>query len=168
MASLLKRHLGKLMLVILVAQGALVWSLFKDMQGQTSEAAVATAVENAKATINQYKLLRAYYAKNVISKAKSDSELKISFDHKDQSGTIPLPATMIHDLSKQLSESGNGIELKLYSKYPFPNRTGRQIDDFGSKALAALEANPDEAFVQEDLADGHQQVRVQKARDHTI
>ena len=160
MASLLKRHLGKLMLVILVAQGALVWSLFKDMQGQTSEAAVATAVENAKATINQYKLLRAYYAKNVISKAKSDSELKISFDHKDQSGTIPLPATMIHDLSKQLSESGNGIELKLYSKYPFPNRTGRQIDDFGSKALAALEANPDEAFVQEDLADGHQQVRV--------
>ena len=115
MTMLLKRHLGKLMLVILVAQGVLVSSLFQDMQKQTREATVATAVENAKATINQYKLLRAYYAKNVISKAKHDSELKISFEHKDQEGTIPLPATMIHDLSKQLKESGEGVELKLYS-----------------------------------------------------
>lgn len=160
MTMLLKRHLGKLMLVILVAQGVLVSSLFQDMQKQTREATIATAVENAKATINQYKLLRAYYAKNVISKAKHDSELKISFEHKDQEGTIPLPATMIHDLSKQLKESGEGVELKLYSNYPFPNRNDRKLDEFGSKALAALEANPDEAFVLEDLAHGHQQVRV--------
>jgi methyl-accepting chemotaxis protein len=160
MISILKRHLGKLMLAIFVAQITLVWSLSKETQTQTREATVVVAVENAKATIKQYKLLRAYYAKNVISKVKQDSELKISFDHKDQAGTIPLPATMIHDLSKQLSDSGSGIKLKLYSKYPFPNRAGRQIDDFGNKALAAMEVNPDEVFVLEDSADGHQRVRV--------
>ena len=97
-------------------------------------------------TIEQYKQLRGYYTKNVVAKAKA-SNMKIHFDHKDVENTLPLPATMIQDLSQLLGESQDGLELKLYSEFPFPNRKERHLDGFATAALAAFKSNPDQPFV---------------------
>ncbi len=104
-------------------------------------------------TVNQFKIFRAYYAKNVIPKVKKSQALKINFDHKTEADTVPLPATMIHDLSAILSEGESGIKLKLYSKYPFPNRANRTIDGFQKEALAyfKLKENAEPFFRQEEM-----------------
>ena len=92
-------------------------------------------VMGAKSMIDQYRIIRGYYARNVISKVKSGSDLAVHYDHLDDGGTIPLPATLIHDLSKLFAEDGQATRLKLYSAYPFPNRKDRVLDDFGRDAF---------------------------------
>ena len=117
-----------------------------------------SAAENAQKTVKQFKILRSYYTKNVISKALASGALKPSFSHKGTPGQIPLPATLIHDLSELLTEAGT--TLKLYSPYPFPNRADRKMDAFGDDAWQALSANPDAPFVRSEVIEGREVVRV--------
>jgi methyl-accepting chemotaxis protein len=114
---------------------------------------------NAKDAINQYKLLRGYYTKNIVSKAKKNG-LTIHFKHKDDPKAIPLPATFIQDLSILLKENRSGIQLKLYSAFPFPNRKNRIVDQFGKDALNFFKENPDKTFSRTEVLDGKDVVRV--------
>ena len=118
-------------------------------------------IETAVNMVSQYKTIRAYYTKNIVVPVKKNKAMKINFDHAVKGDTIPLPATMIHDLSKLVSESSDGMELKLYSNYPFPNRASRQLDDFGKDALTHFEAaNDGEPFSRNELLNGKEVVRV--------
>ena len=114
------------------------------------ESAVDTAVKSAENTVKQYKTMRAYYTKNVVKKVLNGSEMKPHFDHEGDASKIPLPATFIHDLSQELAKQGTAI--KLYSNYPFPNRSERQLDSFQKSAWQALNKQPDTPFTQ---VDGH-------------
>ncbi len=116
------------------------------------------AVLAAQATVAQLKTLRGYYAKHVIGPVKANGGVTPAIDHKDRADAIPLPATMIHDLSEQLREQG--IYLSLYSKYPFPNRSDRELDRFQSEAWEILAANPDQVFSANEVHDGREFVRV--------
>ena len=122
--------------------------------------AIDYTVLSAKQTIAQFKLIRGYYAKNVIRKVKGASELKVGFNHKNDSETIPLPATLIHDLSELFAKEGHATRLKLYSEFPFPNRKGRQLDQFARDAIAFFEASPGETFTRIETVDGIDQIRV--------
>lgn len=80
--------------VIAGAVGMAVWlpsAIEKNME--------ETAIKSATATVNQFKTVRGYYTKNVVKKAVESGALKPSFDHKTEKNSIPLPATLIHDLS---------------------------------------------------------------------
>jgi methyl-accepting chemotaxis protein len=103
---------------------------------------------NAVSIIDQYKTLRGYYVKSVVKKVKgNDTGLKIFYDHKTMKDGIPLPATLIHDMSELLSKkSGENVKLKLYSPYRFPNRAGRTIDSFGQEAMAFFDKDPNSVF----------------------
>jgi len=92
-----------------------------------------TVLEASINSLGQFKKLRGYYTKYVVKKVKSGSTLVPDYDHKDDAGKIPLPATMIHDLSK-IMEKEEGSSLSLYSLYPFPNRKLRRLDPFQSNA----------------------------------
>ncbi len=112
-------------------------------------------------TVNQFKTVRAYYANNVIPKVKKSQALKINFDHATNADTVPLPATMIHDLSAMLSKGESGVKLRLYSKYPFPNRASRTIDEFQKDALEHFEKQADaEPFYRQEIVDGKLMMRV--------
>jgi methyl-accepting chemotaxis protein len=125
---------------------------------------IASSEMNAQNAIEQFKTLRAYYTANVVGKVKANSStIKIDTNHKDSPDTIPLPATMIHDLSHEFSEKKNGAKLSLYSDFPFPNRKDRQIDQFGKDAMAYLQKNPDGVFLREEVVDGMTMVRVARA-----
>ena len=52
--------------------------------------------------------------------------MKVAVDHAG-ADAIPLPATMIHDLSARLSKSELGVRLRLYSSHPFPSRKDRTL-----------------------------------------
>jgi methyl-accepting chemotaxis protein len=132
-----------------------LWVVLPELvRGNARDNAVATAQQ----TVGQFKTLRAYYTENVIKKATAGGALKPSTDHKDSPGAIPLPATMIHDLSELLRERDTTISL--YSGFPFPNRSGRGLDSFQQEAWAFLTANPDQVFVGQEQRDGKEVVRV--------
>ena len=123
--------------------------------------AVESAVEQAHETVNQFKAMRAYYTKSVVAKVTSGSAMKATFDHQGKADAIPLPATMIQDLSALLQQ--RGTSLRLYSPYPFPNRAGRQLDRFGEEAWDFLSRNPDGVFSRRDVVNGKDIVRVAEA-----
>ncbi len=124
------------------------------------ENAVQYTMLNAEQTIAQYKMLRGYYAKNIVGKVKKESDLKIHYDHKGVPDAIPLPATMIHDLSEQLTEQGAPTRIKLYSGFPFPNRKNRELDEFQQEAIAFLTESPEEVFTGVDHFEGQERIRV--------
>jgi len=116
------------------------------------------AIASAIKTVNQFKAIRGYYTKNVVKKVLAGSSLKPSFNHTNEKNAIPLPATLIHDLSKLLKK--DGTDLRLYSDFPFPNRQKRQLDTFGKNAWDYLIKNPDGRFVETGEVGGKQVVRV--------
>lgn len=116
------------------------------------------AIAQAETTVHQFKTLRAYYTKNVIKKIAGKNNIFPAIDHQANPDSIPLPATMIHDLSALLAKQGTSIHL--YSAFPFPNRENRQMDDFGSEAWRAFSQNPDTVFSRTEEIDGKTVVRV--------
>ncbi len=116
------------------------------------------AIAQAETTVQQFKTLRAYYTKNVIKKIAGKDGITPAIDHRTNPDSIPLPATMIHDLSGLLAEQG--ISIHLYSAFPFPNRESRQMDDFGSEAWRTLSQSPDTVFSRTEEVDGKTLVRV--------
>jgi methyl-accepting chemotaxis protein len=126
----------------------------------TSRQTVDASIMSAGATVQQFKTLRAYYTENVVNKVKQSGAMKISSAHAGSADTIPLPATMIHDLSEALGRGTSGTGIRLYSAHPFPNRATRVLDSFAEDALAELRRNPDATFVRSDTIDGKPVVRV--------
>jgi methyl-accepting chemotaxis protein len=133
----------------------LAWLLLPSLIAQH---AVEGAIQSAQDTVQQYKTLRAYYTKNVVAKVVGHSALKPNFDHQTNEAAIPLPATMIFDLSDALKQQGT--RLSLYSPYPFPNRKDRELDAFGRAAWDFLAVNPDGVFSRRETLDGKDVVRV--------
>lgn len=94
-----------------------VFSLVTFLPQKIKDINVKTATESAIETAGRFKILQKYYTDKVISKVAPNREISVSYDHDGSPTTVPLPATMIHDLSKAYSD--NGISIKLYSKYSF-------------------------------------------------
>ena len=158
--NLLKDSLyAKLFAPILLTFGAIIILMMVYIPSITKENAIAAAIPSAESTAKQYKTIRSYYTKNVVKKVLASSNIKPHFDHQGQTGKIPLPATFIHDISTELSSKGV-MELKLYSPFPFPNRSNRQLDSFGLEAWEALNRNPKQTFNRTDTINGKQVVRV--------
>ena len=126
--------------------------------GMVMDNARDIATNSALQTANQFKTIRGYYTKNIIKKAKANGGLKPAIDHEGVANTIPLPATMIHDLSNLLAK--NDTTMKLYSAYPFPGRKDRVLDGFQEKAWAYLSKNPDKAFKHKEVRNGKTIMRV--------
>ena len=99
------------------------------------------------------RIFRAYYTDDILTKIKEHSDLKIDFDHKDKNDTIPLPATVMHDLAN-LFTSKVDMRVELFSAYPFPNRDKRVLDEFQKESLRSILEHPNEPYAREDFVDG--------------
>jgi methyl-accepting chemotaxis protein len=122
------------------------------------DSATDEAVRAAGQIAAQFKVIRAYYTENVVGKVVKGGAFTASSEHKTDDRAIPLPATMIHDLSQLLANQDTTINL--YSKYPFPNRRDRQLDPFQQEAWDFLTRNPKASFARNEWHDGHNIVRV--------
>ncbi len=158
----LKQNLGRVMFSIVGILAVSIIFLIVYISRASLENTVEASKLNAVSIIDQYKTLRGYYVKSVVKKVKgNETGLKISYDHKTMKDGIPLPATLIHDMSELLSKkSGENVKLKLYSPYPFPNRAGRTIDAFGKEAMAFFDKDPNSVFVRQENMGGSDVVRV--------
>jgi methyl-accepting chemotaxis protein len=123
---------------------------------------VANATEEAAAQgqqiVEQFKAVRTYYTTNVVNKVLKEGTFKAASDHAGNDKAIPLPATMIHDLGALLAKQDT--TLTLYSRFPFPNRKDRKLDEFQQKTWDYLSANPQGVMSQHEERDGKNVVRV--------
>src|SRR5262249_51724903 len=106
--------------------------------------AIAESIAKGQAIAEQFKTIRGYYTERVVAKVVKQGTMTAAVDHQTNPNAIPLPATMIQDLSDLLAQ--RDTTLKLYSKYPFPNRKDRQLDGFQQEAWEFLTANPKATF----------------------
>jgi len=152
----------KMKIFIPVVLGSIISIIFIALTVRSINEAnmIEQSIKTGTQTVDQYKKIRAYYTKKVVVPVKQQHSMKINFDHANKADTIPLPATMIHDLSKIISDSDSGMKLKLYSNYPFPNRASRTLDDFAKDALSNFSKGNTEPFSRAENLDGKEVVRV--------
>jgi len=127
----------------------------------TQNSAREEALSSSAEMVAQFKTLRGYYTKNIIKKVLASSDIKPSINHANKENSIPLPATLIHDMSELLKKQNTTISL--YSAYPFPIRSSRILDDFQKQAWAFLQKNPKKTYSREETRDGQRILRVASA-----
>ena len=119
---------------------------------------IDNAIHEAEKTVQQFKTIRAYYTNNIVKTILKSQDIRPSITHKGNNSAIPLPATMIHDLSEMLEKKGT--ILNLYSNFPFPNRKDRKLDDFQQRAWRYLTENPGATYNEEQTIAGKPVLRV--------
>ena len=148
------RMIGPIPLMVIAVIVA-VWFIVPRMIANN---ATDQAVLAARSTATQFKTLREYYTENVVDKVVAPGTFKASSEHRGDAKAIPLPATMILDLSALLAKQNTAISL--YSMFPFPNRANRPLDAFQQEAWDFLVRNPEETYSRQEMLDGKQVVRV--------
>ncbi len=141
--------------VALVIAVAAIWFVVPNMMASNAR---TEAIRSAQQIVQQFKIIRSYYTQNIIKKVLQNGTVRPSINHQNEENTVPLPATLIHDLSALLQD--NDTTIQLYSAFPFPNRAERELDDFQSEAWAFLSANPDEVYSRQETRGGQEIVRV--------
>ncbi|CAN5269365.1 hypothetical protein BH11PLA2_BH11PLA2_12390 [soil metagenome] len=126
-----------------------------------------TALENASQQAEMFEQLNSFYSNEVI--LRPNANLMTSYEFREHPGTIPLPATLTIELGQYISNnSQNGLEVRVYSDYPFMNRMahneGGPRDEFESKALEFLRDHPNEPYTQFETRGGRPTLRYAKAR----
>ena len=128
------------------------------VQKNANQLALTTAITS----LEQFKILRVYYTNHVVNKVQERDGIKAAVNHQQDSNTIPLPATMIHDLSKLFEKNSiqHSSKYSLYSAFPFPNRSKRQLDEFQKFAWQTLQKEPNRVIQRKNIIDDRVLLRV--------
>lgn len=156
--ELRRSFVWKLVLPIPVAIVIAVAAVWFIVPGLVSKNVEETAIANAVQTVEHFRTFRGYYARQVVTKAIATGGLKPSVDHKDKPNGIPVPATLIHDLSA-LSKK-NDVSLTFVSPFPFKNREGRKMDGFQQEAWATLSGSETSVFARREMRGGKEVLRI--------
>jgi signal transduction histidine kinase len=90
--------------------------------------------------------LRTFYNSEVVERVKGHG-INVTHDYATKEGAIPIPATFTIEYGKHISRKGTGIQVRVYSDYPFPFRKdGGPRDVFEREALLQLQKQPDRSF----------------------
>jgi eukaryotic-like serine/threonine-protein kinase len=126
-------------LLVAVTLGAALglWHLSQLSRTLVESAALESAAQQSE-TLDQ---LNVYYGQVV--KNLPSSKVR-GHGWERQKGAVPIPATLTIELGEELArKSATGVQVRLYSAYPFHGRQGGLRDDFGDEAWKRLTANPD-------------------------
>jgi len=116
---------SKILIFIWLGSLTIISSLFFFIPYITEKNITELVTQNSKNTVEQIKLTRTYYLDSVVNDInKNNTNLVFKADHIKDSKALPLPATIIHDLSEIYSKN-TGVKFRTYSEYPFKNRENR-------------------------------------------
>jgi signal transduction histidine kinase len=90
--------------------------------------------------------LRTFYGSEVVDRIRSRG-IEATHDYAAKQGTIPIPATFTIEFGKHIGQKSPGMQIRLYSDYPFPFRKdGGPRDSFERDALRELRKNPGQPY----------------------
>jgi signal transduction histidine kinase len=151
---------SKVLVSITLVSLMILGTLFVYIPIVTEQNTINTVIRNSENTVEQIKLNRAYYVKNVVKDIKKYAP-NISFDynHEGEDGKLPFPTTTVHDLSKIFSEK-TGLMFEFYSQYPFKPKASRVLTKQQQEALEYINKDEHNTWVKRDTIDGKPVLRV--------
>ena len=114
---------------------------FRAASARSSEATVLLAADSY---LRALEAVRAVYTSEVVNRLPDS--LVVTYDYTEYEHAIPLPATFTIALAQNLGTSIEGLEVRLYSEYPFPFRGRPDMDGFEQLAMDSLAALPSAAI----------------------
>jgi hypothetical protein len=117
------------------------WLQVREANARSSEAIVLLAADSYLRTLEA---VRAVYTSEVVNRLPDSVLVTHDYDHYAEA--VPLPATFTIALAQDLGASIEGLEVRLYSEYPFPFRGPVDMDDFERRAMDSLKVKPSAAF----------------------
>lgn len=114
------------------------------------------ALQNAKVYAQLMKKARTLYSSEIVSRAEMVDGISVTHNYLNQEGGIPLPATYLLELSREIREKKTDMSVRLYSDYPFPWRRdeGGPKNQFEWDAINYLKTNPKQSFFRVKILDG--------------
>jgi FimV-like protein len=169
--QLMSKPLSRLLLILhqypLWALGTLfvlgMLTILLNLYYLASQISESMAIQHATVYTKSLGIFRAFYSSEVVARVKPKG-IQISHDYKNLDGAIPFPATLSIELGKELSQSQNGSQARLFSNYPFPWRQseGGPRDSFEIQALQYAEHNSIQPFIRFEPVQGHFSLRFAK------
>ncbi|WP_271273167.1 EAL domain-containing protein [Aliamphritea hakodatensis] len=121
-----------------------------------------TAVDNAQQQAATFRNIRNYYSEQVVSKVTGSGQFSVMADHQTSAAGVPVPATFLIEMV-DYDQPQELVMTDLISPYPFKNRIERKMDEYQKRAWKAVQANPDEFYVELLEQDGKMMVRAAQA-----
>jgi serine/threonine protein kinase len=106
-----------------------------------------TALESARLESKMLDEVWRFYSDEISDIDQKSTNVAITENYRDVHPALPLPATFAIDLGERISRRNPGMEVRVYSRYPWPTRKdGGPQGDLDLAALAWLEthANPND------------------------
>ncbi len=101
-----------------------------------------TAIESARLETKMLDEVWKFYSEEISDINPQVTGVSITENYRNVHPAIPLPATFAIDLGERISRRSPGMEVRVYSRYPWPNRKdGGPQDDIDRAALRSLELN---------------------------
>ncbi len=123
-----------------------------------------TALDSAAMQAEMLERMNALYSIAVATPMHA-AGVDVTHDFVGRAGAIPLPATFTIALGEDMRKSEYGMQVRLYSDYPFTTRTdGGPRDEFERAALMSLRNVPADPVYRFEHVDGRYALRYATAR----
>lgn len=151
---------SKILLSVILVSFIIIGFLFFYIPKVTEQNTIDTVVRNSKTSVEQIKLIRAYYVNNILEDLKKSApNIKFDYQHHEIDGKLPFPTSVIHDLSKIFSDN-TGVKFQLYSKYPFKPKQDRVLNSHQIEALSFVQKDQEGIWVKRDKINNKEVLRV--------
>ncbi|MEO7860511.1 MAG: ATP-binding protein [Nitrospirales bacterium] len=155
-----ERTIVAVVLLFSLAMAGLLWK----MAGLSDDLARGLALQGAEQQSVALEEIRQYYSSEVVARMGHIDGVEVTHDYRTKNHAIPLPATMSIELSRRISERVPGLEVRLYSDYPYPWRNdGGPHDVFEQDALGWLRQHPDQPYYRFEQVGSDWRLRYAKA-----
>src|SRR6056300_935699 len=114
----------------LIVMGSLIFAL----TGSNERFAQNAVLETARSYSQTFTSIRNFYQVNVVERLQG-TNAQIVHNFREVEGAVPIPATMMIELTSFLNQSNTDVTFALVSDFPFPWRANRPLVDFDKKAL---------------------------------
>jgi hypothetical protein len=100
-----------------------------------------TALQSARLETKMLDEVWRFYSEEISDINPQATNVAITENYKTVHPALPLPATFAIDLGERISRRSPGMEVRVFSRYPWPTRKdGGPQDDFDRAALEWLES----------------------------
>lgn len=130
-----------------------------------------TALESARLETKMLDEVWRFYSDEISDIDPRTTTVAITENYRQVHPALPLPATFAIDLGERISRRNPGMEVRVYSRYPWPTRKdGGPQDDYDRAALLWLETNakpddlPSSEYSQFVAEDGRRKLLYYSAR----
>ncbi len=126
-----------------------------------------TALDSVRMEADMLERINAYYSEEVVGRLDWKT-VKVTHEYAQMQNALPLPATFTIDAGQRISEGTTGMQVRLYSDYPW-RADGGSKDQFERTALdqlrgRAARGNVDLSYHEFTQRDGQPVVRYARAQ----